>query len=799
MIVLQLLFLAYALYTAEKYVLMKISSSEHRLLPVILVMTCLFNFYRVVECLVPSEAVFVLLEQLLVVQALYAIIHYKKDFLRMKFGVLEEAILFISLIFYDVMMTLHYPDKSENSKMFAIYMCMYFLVTVIMDIYMKLHIRLKKREMMVGYTLFSTLIIGGVALIAELLLETKWDALLIPSALFLFETQMNRLMKTGFIVDTVHLMKEQLFDNSTIATILYDENCYLEQLNEEAKKAFQGELFDKREKPEDDNYQKEINTLLAMENGNSEIEICGKYYRHILVKQYYRGRLRGYILQLVDITKEKYKNQLLETLKVEAEDVAVMKGKFLANMSHELRSPLHAIIGFCDVLNRQANLEKHYRAMTENIRNAGETLLCLVNSILDFSKLDAGKLELQKEAYNFEWMLQEILRESVINLKDKEVEVVGRIDTSYPRMLVGDKLRVREIIQNLMSNAVKYTKQGMIQCTVSCHSLDENKVKITVQVSDTGSGMDESQIRTAFEEYTSYGRQKNIEGTGLGLPIVKKLSEMMDGDVFVESDGESGSTFTATICQERADDRKDCEPHIFETTDLLEQTANEYEEVCADWIYPEARILAVDDMKVNLELFQEFADIWKIKVDMAVSGKEAIEMAQKNQYHIIFLDNMMPEMTGIETASIIRGFSDVPLFILTADISEETKQKSIQSGANELIEKPLRLEILKRVLEGTLPEELRETPDVLTKSIHRDESQLRIMRTYIAETEKLAQNIKGYWEARDMELFRIKVHGIKGTSKGVGQMEIGEQAEILEMAAKTDNQPFIERKIDGFL
>lgn len=794
MVFIQLFFLFYLLYTANKYLIMKISSKEHRLLPVIISLAGLFNFYRVVECVTDVPEVFTLLEHLLVLQVIFAIIHYKKDFLRLKFFPGASILLFISLMAFDASLILQYKVNQNTDFLFHMFLTMYILVLIVMDIYIGIRIKLKKREKIIGHSIFASFVLVLISALATNPVNGGWSMILTPFALFLVEINLNLIMKSGYIVDSAYLLKEQMYDNSAIITFLFDEDGYLIDLNEAASIAFPDI------KPSDKNdvgkcYDDELKKLLSKED-TDEIEIRGCIYRKHLAQEFYMKHLRGYILYLVDLTQEKQENQLMESLMQKAESATKMKSRFLASMSHELRSPLHAILGFCSVLNRQPDISDRYKSMLGNIQEAGNTLLRLVNSILDYSKMEAGKFELKSETYDFEKILLSIYKESIVNRKEKPIQISLHMETAYPRYLKGDELHVRDIVQNLMSNAVKYTDEGTIECHVACELEGKQRVKIHLTVSDTGVGISPEQLDVIFQEHTSFVGDKNVEGTGLGLPIVKQLCEMMDGEVSIQSCVNCGTKIQADFYQEYKEDATN-EPKIIHEEDMDKMTDFEESLTQVNWSCPDAKALVVDDMAVNLELFREFADIWKLQLDTVMSGEEAVKKAEQNDYDIIFLDNMMPNMTGIDAAAIIRTFSNTPIFILTADISEETKAKSLENGATELIEKPLKLEELKRVLEKYIP----HSKQVYGNTAHEfaaGKTQKKVLQTFVRETEAIRIQILNAWDKKDMELFRIKVHGLKGTSLGIGLQELSDKAEIMEMAAKTDHRLFIKRHIEEF-
>lgn len=801
MVVVQLLFLIYTLFMAEQYLVMKISSREHRLLPVILVLAGLYNFYQVVYCVTGAEDVFHLLKSLLMVQVLFGVVHYKKDYVRLKFPIWIDLLLFLGMIFFDIMILFDYINWIHAPYISQISVAYFIAAMLIMNVYILRHVIFNKRRKMVGYILFSANSLVWFSLLSRQLLYPYCE-LLIPLSLAIAETAIYYLMKTGLIVDSAHLMQEQMYDTSDIATVLFDSDFSYIGMNQRAQELLGNETGAlKEDSPKRKEYEEWVKNLLLIPDHEDEIKYNGGFYKQYLQKEYYQGRLRGYIFCMIDITKEKQENMLMESLKIEAESAAKMKSRFLARMSHELRSPLHAILGFSDILMMKKEISSQNRSLVKNIKDSGNILLTLVNTILDYSKIESGKIEIQEKSYQLERIVRDIAGQCMINVADKDIDTVVEIGTEYPSELIGDELRVREILQNLLSNAAKYTIQGSIHCVIAVEPCeDEEQVKIKIVVSDTGIGMSNERLTAIFDEYISYGDEKKIEGTGLGLPIVKQLTELMNGEITVESKEKEGSTFSVYFYQKVQTKEKN--PPISFTKEMFQKQSNSWKPIVEpSWVYPDAKVLVVDDMKVNLELFRELTEPWKIQLDMAESGKEAIELTKQKDYQMIFMDNMMPGMSGIEAAAFIRACSDVPIILLTADISDETKTKSLQNGATEFLEKPIKEERLSYVIETYLPSSLREVP---TKD-HRiqiygfTEIQKKTLQSFLSESSKFANEMKDLWEQNDLELFRIKVHGIKGAARNFGLNELGDKAEVLEMAVKAGHAEYIRTHIDEFL
>ncbi len=593
------------------------------------------------------------------------------------------------------------------------------------------------------------------------------------------------------------LMKMNLFDTADFAVILFDKDYQIIEANPTARTIFSRTLKGKERREREKEIADGIRQYIKSGVTEAEFEYGEKYYRCMIEKFMYHGKVCGYILSIIDNNEQKQ-----EVLNLEQE--SQQKSKFLANMSHDLRSPLHAIIGASDVLMAKNNMSATNRNYVNMIRSSSKVLLGMVNEILLHSKLEAGKVVLSNKPYSFETMVKELCQIMIIGLKNKDVEFYLDFDSSYPGEVIGDAMRVREVIQNMLSNAMKFTEQGSIRCKIICEpELEKQRVKFTCEVIDTGTGMSKEQLKAIFDEYASFASQKKKEGTGLGMSIVRQLAELMGGTVRAESDGESGSRVWVTFYQGVEKDIW-CQPVHYAQQDL-QVRVNKSAAIDAPSVqFMDANVLVVDDIEANRQLFAQMTERWKIHPDAAASGAEAIEMVKQKKYHLVFMDLMMPEMDGIEATEKIREFSDVPVILLTADASDETKKKSIAAGFADYMQKPINTKQLESNFEKFIPKEYRVAVEKNTadsQGMQTEQNLLAyrmILETIETELEQLYEMLPKYLKM-DLSMFRIKVHGIKGFTRQIQKLEISRQAEIMEMAAKTENYRFIEENLDEFL
>lgn len=410
-------------------------------------------------------------------------------------------------------------------------------------------------------------------------------------------------------------------------------------------------------------------------------------------------RVLGSYFLLRDVTEEIYYLAAINEAKVNADNANRAKSAFLANMSHEIRTPLNSILGLNEmVLRTEKDLE--IRGYAEEIKQSGAVLLSLINDILDFSKIEANKMELVQSDYNPHELLRDIKQFFEQMAAEKDLFIHISCDPGIPSVLNGDIKRIRQVLSNLVSNAVKYTKEGGITINVNCNFLSHKTMELYVEISDTGIGISEADLSHIFDSFrrVNEGQNATIQGTGLGLTITRELVELMQGHITVHSSPGKGTSFKVTLPQTIVD-RTPLGPF----TETPAPATTEYHE---SFRAPTANILVVDDVMVNLKVVEALLKRTQVKVDKATGGAQAIEMCDDKKYDCIFLDHRMPAPDGIETfkAISVSGLNtDTPIIVLTANALSGADIEYREIGFADYLSKPIKSDELEAMLIKYLP------------------------------------------------------------------------------------------------
>ena len=523
-----------------------------------------------------------------------------------------------------------------------------------------------------------------------------------------------------------------LLDAMPLTCHLWDRNLNMFDCNEANFKLFETDITDKREffdKFFDFSPQYQPDGQLSSQKAADYIQKAFEEgyaifeWRHqlldgtpipcemTLVRLDYEG---DYIVAAYARDLREHKQMMTETLRLqtelkaalkEAQQANLAKSNFLANMSHEMRTPMNAVIGFSELMLAQNQHNSFCGGECSDgikkIHTAGLTLLSIINDILDISKIESGRFEIIPEDYDLPSFINDTIALNISRIADKPIKFVLDIDESLPSRLWGDSLRVKQICTNLLSNAFKYTKEGQVIWRISCeHPANDEDVWMTITVKDTGIGIRAEDLKKIFTDYNQVESQSNryIEGTGLGLSLARKMAEMMDGSISVESEYGKGSVFTARLRQKHLTDIPIGPDIALRLSSLKYGVDKRLQSVNLKRVrLPYARILIVDDLRVNLEIAEGMMKPYGMQIDSVTTGAEAIEAVrqEKVKYSAIFMDHMMPGMDGIETTRIIREeigtdyAKNVPIIVLTANAIVGNEEMFLAHGFQAFLTKPI--------------------------------------------------------------------------------------------------------------
>jgi len=445
--------------------------------------------------------------------------------------------------------------------------------------------------------------------------------------------------------------------------------------------------------------------IMAYQNNEALklLHVNEKYYKANIRSIQMNGKSSGLLIELADDTKQQEYIALLDR-------VAKNKSDFLSNMSHEIRTPINAILGMNEMILRECK-DQGILEYAEDIDSSGKLLSALINDILDFSKIESGKMKLVPVDYSLKSVIRNLSKMIQVRLTKKNLQFLLDINPDTPSSLYGDEVRIQQIATNLLTNAVKYTDSGSVTLRVGCEMTEEDSCLLVIAVKDTGKGIKDSEKERLFKAFERIDEEKNrnVEGTGLGLAITSKFVQMMNGEITVDSVYGEGSEFVVKLPQGiRRDDFGHYET-VGTKEDILKIERTKPTETKQALKAPNARVLVVDDTEMNLKVVSRFLKNTEIKVDTATSGAEAIAMVQKETYHIIFMDHMMPEMDGIECVMQMNAknlITNIPVIALTANAVSDVEAQYISKGFADYMLKPIKATELEDVVAKYLPEEL---------------------------------------------------------------------------------------------
>ncbi len=535
--------------------------------------------------------------------------------------------------------------------------------------------------------------------------------------------------------------------------------------------------------------------------------------------------VRSTVYSIEDYIKRiKAEQELQKELEV-AKQASEAKSSFLSNMSHEIRTPINAVLGMNEMIIRESD-DRQILEYAQNVKSAGTSLLGIVNDILDFSKIEAGKMDILPVQYQVGSMINDLLNMISAKAQDKGLDLEINVDGTMPTTLVGDEVRIKQCVTNVLTNAVKYTEHGTVTMNVSYKKIDEDNIMLGFQVVDTGIGIKEEDLSKLFSPFERIEeiRNRTIEGTGLGMSIVKKLLAMMDTKLVVKSVYGEGSDFSFEVRQQ-VDSWEELGDFKKRYQEYLQSLEKYHEKFKA----PDAEILVVDDTVMNLTVVKGLLKNTQIKVDTAESGKETLEKVTKKKYDAIFIDHRMPEMDGIETLAAMKVLEgnlckDVPCVALTANAGAGAREEYLAAGFDDYLSKPVNGEILEDMLKELLPKEkilsaaeINETQDNIidTSDFLNDlqgisleealtncgsrEVLIDVAKEFLISIDSKADSIEKYALEKDYRNYTVFVHALKSSARLIGAMQLSEQAAYLEKCGNEENEIEIENKTPDLL
>ncbi len=560
-----------------------------------------------------------------------------------------------------------------------------------------------------------------------------------------------------------------------------------------------------------------------------------RFFEHISVRIFLIMAAMGLaaliVLWVLRSTIIKRQYEQIKLAKDEAERANSAKSRFLANMSHEIRTPINTIMGMDEMILREdrENVPAEYaRSVTGyamDIKHASETLLGLVNDVLDLSKIESGKMNLVEQEYDTNDLLRSIVTMIRVRSNQKDLTFETKIDPALPQKLYGDMGKIKQVVLNLLTNAVKYTQKGGFVLSVEVREKNEHNCSIYFAVKDTGIGVKKEDMSKLFSAFERLDEKKNsgIQGTGLGLDISRQFVALMGGDLCCESEYGVGSTFYFTISQNIVDKEE-----IGTFSEKGEEHAGAY---IPQFVASGARVLVVDDNSMNLLVLKGLLKGTKVKVFTAMSGKECIEALKKERFDVVLLDHMMPEMDGLETIKHIREDiperNDVPIIALTANGATDGGSFYKEAGFSDYLAKPVDGDVLERTLKRYIPKELLEDPLTAADVAENDDSlsdeyswleevegiSVKDGVRYCGGAESFVKSIRTFYDmlpensdiiektcaSGDIELYTVKVHALKSSARIIGASELSRLAESLEEAGKRNDTAFISDNTNALL
>lgn len=630
---------------------------------------------------------------------------------------------------------------------------------------------------------------------------------------------------------TISNMSEFVYYSLTVPVLVYDANQKLQILNDAAY-PFMGVKKNERGSFDivgiDSLFHTDKGDIFDFEGNSQEADaVCSHNlsYCSLSINKIYDDfdDTIGYIIIVTDLSERMNSMKRLEEAKQDAENANHAKSTFLANMSHEIRTPMNAIIGFSELVLKM-NITDEVRSYVNDIKFSSHNLLAIINDILDISKIESGKMELVLDSYFTSQLLNDVSMIISPQVKQKGLHFEAKIDQNIPRVLYGDKVRLRSVLTNILNNAVKYTQEGSITFEASIVKQTTTHVTLEFKISDTGIGIRPENLENLFETFERFDQKIHygIEGSGLGLAISNGYINLMGGQINVESTYQVGSTFTVILEQKIIDD-KPLEQDYSKNT-IAQNTTS----ISNMKLYG-VSVLVADDNIINLRVAHGILSYYGLVVDTASSGTEALELCRTKKYDFVFMDQMMPEMDGIEAMREVRKLNTHyakggpgKIIVLTADAIKGARESLIKQGFDEYLGKPINVAQLERLFHRYMPADRITYEDTNTPGTSsglpaieaklpgidvdlgisncggKFEDYLKILKITFDYGEKQLEELKDAWKNGDYETYIIKIHSIKSTSLNIGARGLSAMARSQEEEGRAGNFAYIDKHMQEF-
>lgn len=791
---------AAAFFTFIQLISNDVYLSRHRILPTIAGIITIFNFYICITPFVRSQDTvdfLYLLCDMCAMVIMYMMFFYFLFIKRPRYVpvIITVAVtVMISLCVYDFIAFSVKNPKSVDADLMAVIFV--FVSSVIVELRSSSVNYFDRTDRIIGRYMMLAFVIAMIGYISHDFIpgfeRTRSIAFLLDCIIFFWLAKSNRIEDTGTI------LKSTIFDRMEYPIALVNADFYVIDANQKAIELFaDGRSIEFAFEAGDTNAKFLLGERVVNNDRNDSEYYAGENWYRLHYNPVYDGdEVKGYIFSAIDITEQ-------HTVAINARRETAQKSQFLAHMSHELRSPLHAIMGVSDILVTKKDISEKNKNLITHIKRASENLLELVNAILDYSKLEAGKFEFSEREFETNTFLEDLAYSTILNIQSKPIDFNLAVTSSYPTTMYGDEVRVREIFQNILSNAVKFTDKGSIHMEISFEKQD-GRIKIRFSIADTGQGMSPGQLQEIFKEYVSSAGTAQIEGAGLGLAITKQLIEKLGGEITAESDGLTGSIFKGYFYQHCANCYQQKERVINRRTLMTQGQSFHGLPEDIEYLYPNARVLVADDMRINLEIMQQLLAVWECDVTTVPDGASAVEAVRDNRFDLVLLDQMMTPVNGAEACKLIKKESNVPVVLVTANTEDNVKGIISECQFDGFLSKPISGVKLQEIITKLLPKDLAVENNsegvisIVKQNRRNNNVYKKTLDTFVKEMQPLLLKLPNY-RNNDKEMFTVKVHGIAGVSRQIGRDTFADQAQIIEMAAKSNTWSYVDDHLDEFL